>query len=316
MQNDNKDDLGLFDHASAGANDWQVFDGSQPEDSAPEEKEAPQANAAPQIWDDIPREEEPPAQVQAAPEEEKTLEEESFPEIQGEESAPFEVEETPVDEVQQTPQIEEEIEQAPFEEPLPASRAPQAMDQDAEPVGGPVYRYVAPAEIATLEDMGRYLSMMRRKANLSAAEVSEATKIRGDYLEAIESGDASELPQAVYVLAYIRKLCDLYSIDTVNLNNFFEDLRDGFSYELPEDINKSIVGHENDEEQQKKMRQLAIGLIAGGAVVALALIVGIVMLIVALAKGDSGKPCTVSDRKIVEYQGKEELRLHKLAPRI
>lgn len=196
----------------------------------------------------------------------------------------------------------------------PIPDAAVAQSQESPAPGIPACRFVAPAEISTLADMGQYLAQIRQKVQLSSAEVSEATKIRPDYLAAIENGDASELPQAVYVLAYIRKLCELYSVDTANLNDFFEDLRDGFSYELPEDINKSIVGHENDEEQDKKVRRLAIGLISAAAIVIVALIIGVVALLVTLTK-NTNSSCAVSDRKIMEYQGKPTLFLQKLPPK-
>ena len=210
-----------------------------------------------------------------------------------------------------------------MENPAPEAKNPEfspipdaavAQSQESPAPESPACRFVAPAEISTLADMGQYLAQIRQKVQLSSAEVSKATKIRPDYLDAIENGDASELPQAVYVLAYIRKLCELYSVDTANLNDFFEDLRDGFSYELPEDINKSIVGHENDEEQDKKVRRLAIGLISAAAIVIVALIIGVVALLVTLTK-NTNSSCAVSDRKIMEYQGKPTLFLQKLPPK-
>lgn len=290
MENNNGE-LGLFDRPNAGANDWQVVNNAEKEAVA-ETAPPPAAVApAPQVWDDIPREE-------AAPQPEISPEQEIAADAQ-----PEAVPEPAI--------VAPRTENPEFS---PVSDVAVAQSQEAPVSEDPVYRFVAPAEISTLAEMGQYLAQMRQKVQLSSAEVSEATKIRPDYLAAIENGDASELPQAVYVLAYIRKLCELYSVDTANLNEFFEDLRDGFSYELPEDINKSIVGHENDEEQDKKVRRLAIGLISAAAIVIVALIIGIVALLVTLTK-NTDSSCAASDRKIMEYQGKPTLFLQKLPPK-
>ncbi len=346
MEENNKVDAELFDHVSADANDWQVVNNAE-ETIRVQAEVAPAAPLpAPQVWDDIPREEPAPAtqtenaleitEMQVAPETASApplAEPQIWDDIPREDPAPAtqtenapEITEPQVVAQELPPEFPEVAPEVPpvenpvAEEPakpeippvqnIPASPLPETGD---EPVS--TYRFVAPAEISTLAEMGHYLAQMRQRAQLSSDEVSETTKIRPDYLAAIESGDASELPQAVYVLAYIRKLCELYSIDTGNLNDFFEDLRDGFSYELPEDISKSIVDHENDEEQDKKVRRLAIGLISAAVIVILALVIGVVALIVTLSRSADSSSCTVSDRKIMEYQGKPTLFMQKIPPR-
>ncbi|MCQ2378480.1 MAG: helix-turn-helix domain-containing protein [Victivallaceae bacterium] len=290
------------------------------------EPPAPVSTGAPQIWEDIPAE-----TPDTAPAEMPANENPAVPETLSEtaDAAPAEdpdgnaaaetgaATETLLPVPEETVPEETVPEETTAEKnPATATPAPDLPGDNGEETPAIHYRHVAPDGIAVLEDMGRYLARIRNEEKLSPDEVCDATKIRLDYLEAIETGDVSELPQAVYVLAYIRKLCDLYSIDTSGLGDFFNDLRDGFAYELPEDINKSIVGHENDEEQQKKLRQLALALISSAAIVLLAIIVGIVVLLVGAARsGVFSSGSGIPEAEIVEMQGEPALPLYAIPAR-
>lgn len=66
---------------------------------------------------------------------------------------------------------------------------------------------------SNMEDLGVFLQTERAKSGLSVYQVSNGTKLSVDYIQAIERGDYSALPNMVYVKSYIKRLCGLYNVD-------------------------------------------------------------------------------------------------------
>ncbi|WP_176012298.1 RodZ family helix-turn-helix domain-containing protein [Victivallis sp. Marseille-Q1083] len=104
---------------------------------------------------------------------------------------------------------------------------------------------------------GRYLREARERAGLTIAQVDDATKIRGCYIESMESEDFSNLPPAVYIIAYARKLSNFYRIAPEVVEQMVEELRQHLEYTLPEEfINRLDVDREGCEENEQKLRHL------------------------------------------------------------
>lgn len=76
---------------------------------------------------------------------------------------------------------------------------------------------ISAADISTLEDLGRYLRQTREARGLSLAEVSQDTHVRTQYLQGIEQGDLSRLPEPVYVRGFVKRYGDYLGLDTVAL---------------------------------------------------------------------------------------------------
>ena len=51
------------------------------------------------------------------------------------------------------------------------------------------------------------------RCDLSFEQVALATKIKKQFIEALEQDDADHLPPEVYVKAYVRRLCHHYGLD-------------------------------------------------------------------------------------------------------
>jgi cytoskeleton protein RodZ len=66
---------------------------------------------------------------------------------------------------------------------------------------------------STLQAIGDLLSKSRQAKGLSLEDVAESSRIPMRYLIAIESGNATQLPEPVYVRAFIRKFGDLVDLD-------------------------------------------------------------------------------------------------------
>ena len=161
---------------------------------------------------------------------------------------------------------------------------------------------------------GSCLAELRRRHNYTIRRLAEETKIREIYLEALEAEDYRNLPQLVYVMGYIRKLCALYGVGREDADALTAGLRERLRYELPEDISKTVVDHEVSEENERKLRQLVL-LIAGAlALVVIAFIVAGVLILMGLrssgASEVSGAP--FNENRLIELQPEPQIELQEL----
>ncbi|HPQ03504.1 MAG TPA: helix-turn-helix domain-containing protein, partial [Bacillota bacterium] len=64
-----------------------------------------------------------------------------------------------------------------------------------------------------MNEIGVLLREAREASGMSLEEVSEATKIRSKYLEAIEQGDFAVIPGEVYLKGFMRNYADCVGLD-------------------------------------------------------------------------------------------------------
>lgn len=64
-----------------------------------------------------------------------------------------------------------------------------------------------------MKTVGQLLLQAREKKNLSLDELAEETKIRPDYIQAVENDNFAQLPQATFVKGFITNLATTLDID-------------------------------------------------------------------------------------------------------
>lgn len=90
--------------------------------------------------------------------------------------------------------------------------------------------------LRTFEVLGKEVTCRRQKKGMSLPDVSEKTRIRIQFLEAIESGDISLLPGAIYARGFIRTYLDL--LDSPDLWPEYDENLKNIS---PEKSKESVV---------------------------------------------------------------------------
>jgi cytoskeletal protein RodZ len=80
------------------------------------------------------------------------------------------------------------------------------------------------AQEQEFKDIGEYLRQAREAKSISIDEIAINTRIRPDFLIAMEEGRASDLPEAVYIQGFIRRYCDVIGIDGTPIASKFGDL--------------------------------------------------------------------------------------------
>ena len=154
-------------------------------------------------------------------------------------------------------------------------------------------------------DTCKILKSARLESGLSLEQVEAETQIRGKYLEALEMGDFDNLPQQVYVLAYLRKLCRLYGISAKDEEKLVLPWRQ-VAREVPENLPASMIQDE-DSENSKVLRRLEFGLLAGGAIIVIGIVAFLVILAVSFFKKDPTPAPKFDNAVLLELQEKPEL---------
>lgn len=108
--------------------------------------------------------------------------------------------------------------------------------------------------------LGLMLAEARTAAGYSIDEVSRQTRIRTDYLEAMEQDKTDALPNLVFFRAYVRALVKLYDLDEVSCGLIEERLADMEpEVEVPEKLLEDI-GRDGQisEAETRKLKMILI----------------------------------------------------------
>lgn len=111
-----------------------------------------------------------------------------------------------------------------------------------------------------LKEIGEVLSNARERSGLKLGDIAESLKIRQRYLLAIERGEHEELPEAAYIIGYLRSYAEALGLDGNAVVAHFKEENDNIKKEeipLP-DVSK------------KEMRPLPL-VIAASLIAAVAL---------------------------------------------
>ena len=164
-------------------------------------------------------------------------------------------------------------------------------------------------------ESSRLLEEGRCRMGLSAAEVEEMTKIRALYVQALEQGDYKELPQPVYTLAYIRRLCELYDIGPQETEKIIEPWRE-VSFEAPDNY-PMVVYSDESGDNRKVIRRLEAVIFSVIALLVIALAVfGIVLLVSLLRGGNRSGGVAFDEAEIVKLQEAPKLKITEPLPQL
>ncbi len=129
--------------------------------------------------------------------------------------------------------------------------------------------------------LGELMKSVRAKTGLSTQDVTQATRIKRGYVEAIEADNYKALPEGVFPVAYVRTLCELYCLDQAGRDAAVKKAsliqkKQEIPDKLCKDINETVQKNEAEEKRVKK-----IFLTAGIAIlVFLAAVIALVLILV------------------------------------
>ena len=212
---------------------------------------------------------------------------------------------------------------APSEVPAssasPASSAPPAVPE--APAGrvitedDPIVEPELPeTDSGGARSCGAFLKLQRERLDYSLETVFMETKIKPEIIAALENEDFSVLPQPVYIIAYVKRLCRFYNVNNTLAREFLDSLRKSIVFDVPEDLSKSVKGSDAGEDNLRRMRSLALAAVS--ILLLLMLLTGIVVTVAVLNLRRSGQRMEnkkeFSENTLLELQAKPKLRITEL----
>lgn len=156
------------------------------------------------------------------------------------------------------------------------------------------------------------LTEARKRMGISPADVEEITKIRAVYINALESGRFDELPQAVYTLAYLRRLCELYALSAEEEEQITAPWSD-IQCETPERYSGPVFADETGENS-RIIRRLEVAIFSVIAIAVIALVVFGVILLVSFLRGSGSSRTAFDENNIVKLQPQVKLQVNEPLP--
>lgn len=158
---------------------------------------------------------------------------------------------------------------------FPPPSAPAAATQTHKPL---------PHALQPSQSLGQMLSAIRNARGMSPEEVAAHTRIRLEYITELESGELLENLPPVYVSAYVRKLIEVYDLPGADSDVLLDKLREETPQD-PEELSDKLLESVNEgalvnEGENKRIRNITIGIFVVLGLVAAALIWLIVLVVV------------------------------------
>ena len=162
---------------------------------------------------------------------------------------------------------------------------------------------------------GEVLRRLRESRGITIEDLSAETCIKPEALRALEAEDTAALPPPFFIAAYIKKLCTLYGVSNECMQELTSEVRGKLERTVPEDLSKVVRGHEVSEENEKRIRRLAVILVGLGIAVAVLLISGAVMLVSHLT-GSAGRgtdvQLVINEDDLIKLQPAQKLEIPRL----
>jgi len=139
---------------------------------------------------------------------------------------------------------------------------------------------------------GQILQEGRVRLGMSIDQISIITKIKKNFIEALERDDYQNLPAPVYVNAYVRSLCYLYKIDEHQVLSLLNKVKGkSLEYTVPEEVIHHIEkGKQINIIQEIKIKRITLMMIAACLILAAGTVVIYQLLIMNKAQTSSLPP--------------------------
>ena len=118
-------------------------------------------------------------------------------------------------------------------------------------------RIKRPDVVINYDSFGDTFRRLRLASGIDLETIHVNTHIPMDYLKALEEEDFQNLPKEVYIVAYIRKLGNIYHLTNDEIVGLSKKIRDQIELELPEEGDEKIIKDiETSEDNMVKLKKV------------------------------------------------------------
>ncbi len=164
------------------------------------------------------------------------------------------------------------------------------------------------------DNYGLTFRRLREAVGVEFSTINQNTHIPVDYLKALEAEDYDNLPKEVFIVAYIRKLGNIYHLTEEEINRLAQKVKSKMDVEMeiPDESSEKIIRDidmEGTAENLAKLKKIFI-YIGIGVVAIVLLITAIMMLLAGAQKSDVKKD--FRSEEILEIQKEPQLEKYIL----
>ena len=202
-----------------------------------------------------------------------------------------------------------------MEDKTPENSAPGENRESGEAAPAPAVRKFHHLTVSAQATAGQLLTQARNLVSMELQEVAEITRIRMEYLKALEEDDKACLPSSrVFVQSYIRTCMEIYQLDKESRERIMERFLEDEKEEEAENVPEKVLEHIGKDgqismEEAHRVRVICIY----GAVILFLLLSLTVTSIVAFSIRNSRKEAS-AEKPVKPFEQKNIEKL--LAPQI
>lgn len=146
-----------------------------------------------------------------------------------------------------------------------------------------------------MESVGEFFRQVRETKGLTIDEVASKTRIRLDFVKALEDGNFAKLPDQVFARGFVRSYARSLGLDEEDAVHRFAQSAGSF-YDKQEERERLKV-RQAEEERRRKANRKAVGVAIGIAVVTLIVLLSREQSSVVIRRASSDTPSTASTAK-------------------
>ncbi len=147
-----------------------------------------------------------------------------------------------------------------------------------------------------MESVGEFFRQVRETKGLTIDEVASKTRIRSDFVKALEDGNFAKLPDQVFARGFVRSYARSLGLDEEDAVHRFAQSAGSF-YDKQEERERLKV-RQAEEERRKKANRKAVGVAIGIAVVTLVVLLSREQSSVVIRRASPDSPATATTKKV------------------
>jgi cytoskeletal protein RodZ len=145
-----------------------------------------------------------------------------------------------------------------------------------------------------MESVGEFFRQVRETKGLTIDEVASKTRIRTDFVKALEEGNFARLPDQVFAKGFVRSYARSLGLDEDDAIHRFVQSAGAF-YDKQEERER-LKARQAEEERRRKANRKAVGVVIGIAVVTLVVLLSREQSSVVIRRANSDAPSTTTKK--------------------
>jgi cytoskeleton protein RodZ len=164
-----------------------------------------------------------------------------------------------------------------------------------------------------MESIGEFFKQVRETKGLTLEEVASKTRIRADFVKALEEGNFAKLPDQVFARGFVRSYARSLGLDEEDaIHRFIQSA--GAFYEK-QDERERLKARQAEEERKRRANRRAVAIAIGIAILTLVVLLSREQSSLLVRRGSTEAPPAATKRTVTSETGTHDLSTRPEAER-